>query len=221
MRKTISGLLAFGFILWSSGCVTVDSPGQGALVGATGGAIVGGLIGDSAGDVILGAIIGAAIGGVAGAYVGSYMDRQAAEMRQEVGDAEVERLGEGIRITFDIGLFFEGGGFELLVGGRDRLAGLAVILNRYADTYVYIEGPAYVPGRFEPDMALSEHRARVMADYLSRRNVRPDRFMVSGYRRSQPDARIDPTGGRLRNRRIGLAVMANDNLKRTARARAR
>jgi outer membrane protein OmpA-like peptidoglycan-associated protein len=142
-------------------------------------------------------------------------------MRQEVDGAEVERVGEGIRVTFDIGLFFDGGGFELLAAGRERLSGLAVILNRYPDTHVFIEGPAYVPGRYEPDIALSERRARIMADFMSSRNVRADRFTARGYSRTDSGGRGDPTGGRLRNRRVGLAVMANDNLKRTARTQAR
>ncbi|MGA2363539.1 MAG: glycine zipper domain-containing protein [Candidatus Aminicenantales bacterium] len=221
MRKIVSGLVVVGFVLSSMSCVTTDNAGQGALVGAAGGAIVGSLIGDSTGDAILGAIIGAAIGGAAGAYIGSYMDRQAAEMRQGVEGAEVERLGEGIRVTFDIGLFFEGGGFELLTAGRESLAGMAVILNRYPDTHVFIEGPAYVPGRYEPDVALSERRARVMADFLNSRNVRADRFTARGYSRTESRGRSDPTGGRLRNKRVGLAIMANDNLKRTARTQVR
>ena len=221
MKKILSGVMAFGLILWSVDCITVNNAEQGALVGAAGGAIVGSLIGDSTGDAILGAIIGAAIGGAAGAYIGRYMDRQAAEMRQEVEGAEVERVGEGIRVTFDIGLFFEVGGFDLLIAGRQSLAGLAIVLNRYPDTHVFIEGRAYAPGTYDPDIALSERRARVMSDFMSGRNVRADRFTVRGYSRTDSNGRSVSTGGRLQNRRIGLAIMADDNLKRTARTQVR
>lgn len=217
MRRIVSVLVVFGVVLFSVNCAT-DNAEEGALVGAAGGAVVGSLIGSSTGDAILGAIIGAAIGGAAGAYIGSYMDRQAAEMRQQVPGAEVDRVGEGIRVTFDVGLFFEGGGFELRSAGCETLAGLAVILNRYPDTHVFIEGPAYVPGRYEPDIALSERRARVMADYMSSRNVPADRFTARGYSRTESGARSDSTGARPQHKRVGLAIMANDNLKRTARS---
>ncbi|HVP91545.1 MAG TPA: glycine zipper domain-containing protein [Terriglobales bacterium] len=216
MNKILGGFLVGAIVLSGVSCATMDNSEQGAVVGALGGALIGSLIGDSTGDAVAGAIIGAAIGGMAGAYIGSYMDRQAAEMRQSVGDADVERIGEGILVSFDLDLLFGVGGFELLVPGRMGLDRLAVVLDRYPDTHVFIEGRAFRPGTTEPDYPLAERRARVMADYLRSRNVRPDRFTVRGYDRSQ----VGPND-RFRNRRMGMAIMADDNLKRTARARAR
>jgi outer membrane protein OmpA-like peptidoglycan-associated protein len=221
MRKSIGGLLVLGLVLSSLGCATMDNSQQGALVGAVGGALIGSLIGEQTGDAIAGAIIGAAIGGAAGAYIGGYMDRQAADMRQDVGNAEVERVGEGILVSFDLNLLFGPGGFELLGPGRECLDHMAVVLNRYPETHVFIEGRAFHPGTLEPDISLSEHRARVMADYLAGRNVRTDRFTVRGYNRNQNALGSGSTNGRIRNQRMGLAIMANDNLKRTARAQGR
>ncbi len=216
MKKILGGFLVGAIVLSGASCATMDNSEQGALVGALGGALIGSLIGDSTGDATAGAIIGAAIGGMAGAYIGGYMDRQAAEMRQSVGGADVERLGEGILVAFDLNLLFGPGGFELLVGGRDCLDRLAVVLDRYPETHVFIEGRAFRPGTYEPDYPLAERRARVMADYLQNRNVRPDRFTVRGYDRSRAGS-----NDRFQNRRMGLAIMADDNLKRTARAHAR
>lgn len=216
MNKILGSFLVGAIVLSGASCATMNNSEQGAVVGALGGALIGSLIGDSTGDAVAGAIIGAAIGGMAGAYIGSYMDRQAAEMRQSVGDADVARIGEGILVSFDLNLLFGPGGFELLVSGRDGLDRMAVILDRYPDTHIFIEGRAFRPGTYEPDYPLAERRARVMADYLRSRNVRPDRFTVRGYDRSQAGP-----NDRFRNRRMGLAVMADDNLKRTARARAR
>ena len=216
MHKILGSFLVGAIVLSGASCATMDNSEQGALVGALGGALIGSLIGDSTGDAVAGAIIGAAIGGMAGAYIGSYMDREAADMRQSVGDAEVQRLGEGILVSFDLGLLFGAGGFELLAPGCAGLDRLSVILNRYPDTHIFVEGRAFRPGTYEPDYRLAERRARVVADYLRSRNVRPDRFTVRGYDRSQ----VAPND-RFRDRRMGLAVMADDNLKRTARARAR
>lgn len=213
MKKILAGFVAFGLILSSVGCITVDNAEEGALAGAAGGAVVGSLIGDSAGDVILGAIIGAAIGGAAGAYISRYMDRQAAEVRENVEGAEVDRVGEGVRIYFDIGLFFDAGGFELLIGGRERLDRLALILNRYPDTSICVDGRPHAAGAVAPDVVLSERRARAVADYMGGHNVRPDRVTIVGRGQGHPAARNGP--------RMGLAIMANDRLKNTARQQVR
>jgi outer membrane protein OmpA-like peptidoglycan-associated protein len=216
MKKAIISWVVCAVVLSGASCATMSNTEQGALVGAVGGALIGSLIGDSTGDAITGAIIGAAIGGAAGAYIGSYMDRQAADMREDVGGAEVARVGEGILVSFDLNLLFGPGGFELLVAGREGLDRLAIVLNRYPDTHVFIEGRAFVPGTLEPDIQLGEHRARVMADYLRERNVRGDRFTIRGYNRGQ-----GASYGRIPGRRMGMAVMADDNLKRAARAHTR
>ncbi len=213
MKKIVSGLLVIGIVLASAGCATLGENGQqGAAIGAAGGAIIGGLIGDSQGDALLGAIIGAAIGGAAGAYIGSYMDRQAAEMREDVEGADVERYGEGIRVSFDIGMFFSAGGFELMLSGQRGLAGLAIILNRYPSTHVFIEGSPYGRGASPRDIALSRRRARIMADYLESHDVRADRFTVRDY---------NPGRGKHLGNRIGMAVMADDNLRNAARSHMR
>ena len=77
---------------------------KGAVIGAAAGGVVGGVIGHQSGNTAVGAIIGAAVGGVAGAYIGNYMDQQAAEIERDLEGATVERIGEGIQITFDSGL---------------------------------------------------------------------------------------------------------------------
>ena len=79
---------------------------QGGAIGAGGGAVIGGIIGNQFGSTAAGAIIGAAIGGTAGALIGHHMDKQAEEMRQDLKNAKIERVGEGIKITFDSGILF-------------------------------------------------------------------------------------------------------------------
>ena len=212
MRKTkICGALIFAVVLWNASCLTFNDPEEGALAGAAGGAIIGSMIGDSPGDTLLGAIIGAAIGGIAGAYIQHYMDREAADMRADVEGAGVDRVGEGIRVWFDVGLLFDAGGFELRVSGEQALLGLAVVLNRYPDTYVYIRGDADDWGRPDEARALSERRARVLGSYLARHNVRPGRFVYRDYGPTYRPA------ARQRGGRVDLGIAANDNLKRIAR----
>jgi outer membrane protein OmpA-like peptidoglycan-associated protein len=213
MKTKICGMLVFAVVLWNANCLTFNNPEEGVVAGAAGGAIIGSIIGDSPGDTILGAIIGAAIGGAAGAYLQHYMDREAADMRDRVEGAGVERVGEGIRVWFDVGLLFDAGGFELRVSGERALLDLAIVLNRYPDTYVYIRGDADDWSRRDEALALSKRRSRVLGSYLARHDVRPGRFV---YRDDGPAYRPDsrPRGGRM-----DLGIVADDHLRRTARER--
>ena len=87
------------------GCAT--NARTGAVVGAGGGAVIGGVIGKVAGSTAKGAIIGAVVGGTAGAMIGARMDRQAQELEQNIPGATVERVGEGIQVTFASGLLYD------------------------------------------------------------------------------------------------------------------
>ena len=103
---------------------------KGTLIGAGSGAVIGGIIGDKAGNTALGAILGAAVGGAAGAYIGSYMDKQAAELEQDLAGAKIERVGEGIKITFDSGILFDVNKATLRPASEAELTKLAAILNK-------------------------------------------------------------------------------------------
>ena len=74
---------------------------------ARSGAAVGGLVGRANGSTAKGAIIGAAVGGTAGAVIGHQMDQQAKEIKQNIPGAVVERVGEGLQVTFESGLLFD------------------------------------------------------------------------------------------------------------------
>jgi outer membrane lipoprotein SlyB len=59
------------------------------------------------GYTVVGLLIGAVVGGATGAYIGNNMDKQAAEIEQDIEGAKVERIGEGIKITFSSGVLFD------------------------------------------------------------------------------------------------------------------
>src|SRR5829696_1140659 len=94
-------------VLQASACASWGNREKGAVVGAAAGAGVGGIIGNQTGSTARGAIIGAVIGGAAGAVIGHQMDQQAKEIDQSVTGATVERVGEGIQVTFESGLLFD------------------------------------------------------------------------------------------------------------------
>lgn len=192
----------------------------GALIGAGTGAAVGGAIGAAAGNTAAGAIIGAAVGGAAGAIIGNYMDKQAAEMERDLEGAKIERIGEGIKITFDSGLLFDVDRYELTSSARTNLTDLSRILNKYEDTNILVEGHTDSTGSEDYNMTLSERRAQAVSHYLASQNVTPSRFSIIGYGEMQPIASNETAEGRRLNRRVELAIMANEKLKAAAKRQA-
>jgi outer membrane protein OmpA-like peptidoglycan-associated protein len=194
----------------------MNKTNQGALIGGTTGAVVGGIIGKQAGNTAVGAIIGAAVGGGAGAYIGSYMDKQAAELEKDLEGAKVERIGEGIKITFDSGILFDVDRADLRPVAKQNVTQLAEILNKYDDTNVLIEGHTDADGTEDHNLALSERRARSVAATLAQQSVQNARMNVVGYGESQPVADNSTANGKQANRRVEIAIMANDDLKKAA-----
>jgi len=193
---------------------------KGTAIGAGTGAVIGGVIGKQAGNTVLGAIIGAAVGGAAGMYIGNYMDKQAAEIEQDIAGAKVERVGEGIKITFDSGILFDVDKANLRAAAVADLTRLATILNKYEDTNILIEGHTDATGSDEHNLQLSRSRAQSVANQLASLQVNAARFTIMGYGESQPVASNDDAGGRQMNRRVDLAIMANDKLKKAAKSNA-
>jgi outer membrane protein OmpA-like peptidoglycan-associated protein len=198
------------------GSCGMSKTAQGTAIGAAAGAAVGGIIGHQTGNTAAGAIIGGAIGGAAGAYIGNYMDKQAEEMQRDLEGAKIERIGEGIKITFDSGILFDVNKAALRPEAQANLQKLATILQKYADTNILIEGHTDSDGTEEHNLELSRNRAASVSNYLAGLAVDPARFTTMGYGESQPVAANDTADGKQQNRRVELAIMANDKLKKAA-----
>ncbi len=190
---------------------------RGTAVGAAGGAAVGGIIGRKSGNTVLGAILGATVGGAAGAVIGRRMDKAAEEMQRELPNAKVERVGEGIKITFGSDILFDVGKYDLKSQTQRDLAEFAKTLQKYEDTDILIEGHADATGSDDLNLRLSRQRADAVADFLKSQGVRTGRVDEKGYGESQPIASNDNEAGRQKNRRVDIAVYANDKMKRDAK----
>lgn len=202
------------------GCSSMSNTEKGAVIGAAGGAVVGGVIGNAAGNTAAGAIIGAAVGGATGAVIGNYMDKQAAEIERDIKGAKVERIGEGIKITFDSGILFDTNEFDLKSAAQTELTELAVILNKYPDTEILIEGHTDATGPRDFNMDLSRRRAQSVANALAGHQVMESRMTQMGYGPDQPVASNNSPSGRALNRRTDVAIYANDKLKKAAEKQA-
>lgn len=221
MKRSLVVFVTLAFILASVSCASMNRTQKGAVIGGASGAVVGGVIGKLAGNTLVGALLGAAIGGAAGAYIGHYMDKQAAELQKDLEGAKVERIGEGIKITFNSGLLFDVDKSELREASRENIASLAKVLQKYADTNILIEGHTDSTGSDEHNLELSRNRAGSVANYLGTLSVQASRFSIQGYGEAQPLASNETVEGRQTNRRVDLAIMANEKLKKAAEEKTR
>ena len=189
---------------------------RGGAIGAGVGAGVGAAIGNKSDNTIAGALIGAAVGGATGAVIGHYMDKQAEELREDLKDAKIERIGEGIKITFDSGILFAVGSSDLNATSKANLEKLAKTLQKYDDTNILIEGHTDNTGGAAFNQDLSEQRATSVSGYLKGFGVTGSRITTAGYGESQPVADNDTELGRQQNRRVDVAIFANKKLKKAA-----
>ena len=200
----------------ASGEGGMSKTAKGGIIGAGSGAVVGGAIGKAAGSTAKGAIIGAAVGGTAGALIGRKMDKQAEELRRDLEGAQVERVGEGIKIKFDSGILYAVNSAELQANAKTELSQLATTLKKYPDTNILIEGHTDNTGTREINQPLSERRAQSVATYLSSMGVDRTRMTTQGYADSQPVADNSTAAGRAQNRRVEIAIFANEKMKKAA-----
>ncbi len=200
-----------------SSCANWSKTAKGGAIGTAGGAAVGAGVGKLAGNTAVGAIMGAAIGGVAGATIGAYMDKQANEMREDLEGAHIERVGEGIKITFDSGILFDVNKTDLKPVAQQNIQELSETLKKYEDTNILIEGHTDDTGADEYNQNLSERRAKSVADYLNSLGVANSRVTTTGYGEQQPIADNTTVQGREQNRRVEIAIYANKKLQRAAK----
>ncbi len=181
----------------------------GALGGAAAGAVVGGLASGSA----RGAILGAAIGGAAGAAVGAVMDSQAEDLQDKLPNATVERVGEGIQVTFDSGILFDVGASTLRTAAQQNLRELAASLEDYEGTDVLVVGHTDSTGEEDFNQTLSERRADAARNFLVGANLESGRVTALGRGEIEPVDTNDTDAGRQANRRVEIAIFASEDMQ--------
>jgi outer membrane protein OmpA-like peptidoglycan-associated protein len=219
MKQMIVVLLAGSLIVGAFGC-TMSRAQKGAALGGTTGAVIGGIIGKRAGNTAAGAIVGAAVGGTTGAIIGKYMDEQAAEMEKDLDGVNVERVGEGILLTFESGILFDVNKADLRPLAQENLKKMAGILNEYKDTNIRIEGHTDSDGSEEHNQKLSERRAQSVANYLTELGVARSRMTIVGFGEMRPVYDNSTPEGKQANRRVEVAITANEELKQSAASEA-
>lgn len=217
VQKCIAVVLSLSLLGGVISCKSWSREKKGALIGAGMGAAAGGYIGKGYGNTAVGVLVGAAVGGAAGALIGKYMDKQARELQKDLPNATVERVGEGIKITFKSGVLFDYDSDKVQATTAKNLDEMAATLNKYNDTVILIEGHTDATGTEQYNQRLSERRAESVAKYLRKHNVGRDRMKTGGFGELKPVADNGSDVGREKNRRVEVAIMANEELKEAAR----
>ena len=229
MKKVAIYLVVSTFIgsVVLSGCNSVKNANntqKGDVIGAVGGGVLGAVLGNNlgkGGNGELGAVLGTVIGGVAGGVIGNKMDKQAREIETALPGAQVERVGEGIRLVLgENSVNFDFNKATLTAKAKQNLDKLVPVFKEYADTDIKIYGFTDSKGADDYNLNLSNQRATAVKNYLASKGLVTSRFSVVGLGEAEPIATNDTDAGRSLNRRVEFAILANDKMVEDAKKEA-
>ena len=193
-------------------------------IGAVGGGVLGAVIGNNVGkggNGALGAVLGTVIGGTVGGIIGNKMDKQAREIETALPGAQVERVGEGIRLVLgENSVNFDFNKATLTSKAKQNLDKLVPVFKEYADTNIKIYGFTDSKGSDDYNLNLSSQRATAVKNYLATKGLVSSRFTVVGMGEAEPIATNDTDAGRGLNRRVEFAIVANDKMIEDAKKEA-
>ena len=189
---------------------------KGTVIGTAAGAVIGGVLGNNLGkgkNAPAGAVLGGIVGGVAGNVIGRNMDKQAKEIKETLPGAEVERVGEGIKVTMKENMVnFGFDSSDLTTAAKANLDKLAQVLKNNMDTNINIYGHTDSKGTDAYNLSLSERRAAAVKNYLVSQGVSSSRMFTMGVGEKEPVASNDTDAGRAENRRVEFAITANEEM---------
>lgn len=213
MSRSFTTGAARSFVLLAT-LLTLSGCSSNLRTGALGGAAAGAVIGGVASGSARGAIIGAAIGGAAGAAIGGVMDAQAEDLQDRLPNARVERVGEGIQVTFDSGILFDVNSSTLRSAAQQNLRDLVASLEEYEGTDVLVVGHTDSTGEDAYNQSLSERRADAARTFLVNGGLEAGRVTAMGRGESEPVTTNDTAEGRQANRRVEVAIFASEEMQR-------
>jgi len=197
-------------------CKSMNNTQKGTAIGVAAGTTAGALAGGGGKSSVLWALIGAGVGGGAGYLIGHHMDKQAQEIKQAVPDAQVERVGEGINMTFNSGLLFTINSSALSEAAKVNLEKVASVFIKYPETNILVEGHTDNTGAPEYNMELSKKRAYSVSEFLQSKGVAANRMNIKWYGETQPKYPNTTDANRSLNRRVEVGITANNEMKQEA-----
>ena len=221
-------LLALAITVSLTNCKAIQNANnkqKGGVIGATGGAILGAIIGNNVGkggNGELGAVIGGVVGGTAGVLIGNKMDKQAQKIEEEIPGAQVERVDDGIVVTFDetSGVYFDTNKYNINTASQATLNKLIGVFKEYPDTNILVVGHTDSQGSEEYNMTLSKNRAYAVTNYLSQNGISSGRLTTNWFGETQPMYDNSTAEGRAKNRRVNIAILPNEKMIQEAKQQA-
>ena len=217
MKKIASILLCAAMLV---GC-GISNTGKGTLIGSGAGAALGAgigyLIGGDGQAAAIGAAVGTAVGAGTGAIIGRQMDKKAAELAQQLEDAEVETVTDvnglpGIKVTFDSGILFDFNKYSLKPEAKNQLNKFAADMTDMPATNITVYGHTDNVGTAEVNKKVSNKRANTVAKYLESKGIAKSRVTAEGLSYDFPVADNDTEEGRAQNRRVEIYITANEQM---------
>lgn len=229
LKRASSIFFAVILITSLSGCEATrnaNNAQKGAVIGAAGGALLGGILGNNVGsgeNSALGAVVGGVVGGTAGAIIGNNMDKQAQKIEEEIPGAQVERIDDGIVVTFDenSGVYFATNKYNLNDKSQETLNKLANVLIEFPDTNILVVGHTDSTGPRQFNMTLSRDRANSVTNYfVTQKGISAGRITTEWFGPDAPIADNSTVEGRAKNRRVNVAIVPNEKMKEEAKKQA-
>lgn len=223
-KKVFIAILALTMTFSFTNCEATKNANnkqKGTVIGAAGGALLGAIIGNNVGsgkNGKLGAVIGGVLGGGAGVLIGKKMDDQAKKIETEIPGAQVERVDDGIVVTFDenSGVYFDTNKDNINTKSKATLDKLAKVFMEFPDTKILVVGHTDSSGKDDYNMMLSEKRAKSVTNYLISDGILSSRFETLWYGETQPKYDNTTKEGRAKNRRVNVAIVPNEKMKEEA-----
>ena len=206
MKKLVLLTVAVSLV---AACTT---PGKRTAWGAAGGAALGAVTGavishNTGGKSSTGAIIGGLSGAAAGGLLGNYYDKQAKEL---AAIADVVKTDNGLQVILKNDILFSIGSSELSADSLQTLTDLNRVLKKYPKNRIVVQGYTDSTGTDAINNKLSTERAKAVYDYLLGSGLKTLSISYVGYGSSNPVASNDTYEGRSKNRRVVLAITANE-----------
>ena len=192
----------------TDGTRKVSKTGVGAGIGAAAGAVIGQAIGKDT----KGTLIGTAGGAAVGAAIGNIFDRQEKDLRNKLKGTgvDVKRTGEGeIKLTAPENITFDINSYVIKPQFRNRLDSVATVLKTYPDSTIVVSGHTDTTGNDAINNPLSINRASSVESYLESQGISSSRITSRGFGSKQPIASNSTEAGRAQNRRVEIAIIAN------------
>lgn len=229
LNKTVVFFLVIILSIGVTSCKTVQNANnkqKGGVLGAAGGALLGAIIGNNVGkggNGELGAVIGGVIGGGAGVLIGGKMDKQAKKIEEEIPGAQVERIDDGIVVTFDesSGVYFDTNKFNINSASQETLNKLIAVFKEFPDTNILVVGHTDSAGADDYNMTLSKNRALAVTNYLTQSGLSAGRLTTNWFGETQPKQDNATAEGRAKNRRVNVAILPNEKMIQDAENEAK